>query len=73
MLQFIPVTDAYLEHDPALYLRLVPFNIDYPCRRLALEPTLDSTLESTRESALEPRVAVAVISKKSSHQGESHE
>lgn len=38
MLQFIPLTDARLERDPALYERLVPFNLDYPCRRLACEP-----------------------------------
>lgn len=39
MLQFIPLTDEYLERDPALYLQLVPFNLDYPCRRLELEAT----------------------------------
>ena len=38
MLQFIPLTDEYLERDPALYLQLVPFNLDYPCRRLEQEP-----------------------------------
>lgn len=37
MLQFVPLTDAQLEFDPALYLKLVPFNLDYPCRRMAAE------------------------------------
>ena len=37
MLQFTPITDETLDHDPALYFRLVPFNLDYPCRRLADE------------------------------------
>ena len=37
MLLFIPLTDDKLERDPALYLQLVPFNLDYPCCRLELE------------------------------------
>lgn len=65
MLQFIPVTDDYLEHDPALYLRLVPFSLDYPCRRLAVEPVHASILESA-----EPLTS---NSQPSIYKGESHE
>lgn len=42
MLQFIPLTDEDLERDPSLYFRLVPFNLDYPCRRLEEEPLDDA-------------------------------
>lgn len=38
MLQFTPITDEALDQDPALYLQLVPFDLDYPCRRLETEP-----------------------------------
>lgn len=65
MLQFIPVTDDYLEHDPALYLRLVPFSLDYPCRRLAVEPLVGSTLESA--------AMLTSIGQLSIYEGESHE
>jgi hypothetical protein len=37
MLQFVPLSDQDLELDPAVYSALVPFNLDYPCRRLAYE------------------------------------
>ncbi len=47
MLQFTPITDETLDRDPALYFRLVPFNLDYPCRRLAEEPADVANTEST--------------------------
>ena len=66
MQQFIPITDDYLEHDPALYARLVPFNLDYSCRRLALESSLDPALDPVAPVTAKYQLA-------STQQGESHE
>lgn len=42
MHEFVALTDDYLYRHPEIIDQLVPFQLDYPCRRQALIPLKDA-------------------------------
>mgnify|MGYP007079536498 CR=1 FL=1 len=42
MHEFVALTDDYLYRHPEVFEQLVPFQLEYPCRRQALMPLADT-------------------------------